>query len=279
MQKKRVYKVLYHIIVAGLGFAMLYPVVWMLMSSFKPSETVLNSIGLWPTTWTLSNYTTGWRGFGGLSFGVFFRNSFIIAFLNTIGAAISSSLVGYGLGRFKFRGRNFLFTLVLFTMMLPAQILMVPRYLWFNLLGWVGTYLPLTIPAYFATTGFFVYLNMNFISGIPRDLDEAARIDGCSYYMNYFYVILPLSVPAFITSLLFSFMWTWEDYLGPLIYLNKSNQYTASLALKLFSDPTTSTDYGAIFAMSILSLVPILLIFIFFQQYLTEGISTTGLKG
>lgn len=279
MTKKRIYTVLYHAFVACLGFAMLYPVIWMLMSSFKPSETVLHSIGLWPTTWTLSNYTTGWRGFGGLTFGVFFRNSFIVAFLNTIGAAISSSLVGYGLGRFKFRGRNLLFSLVLLSMMLPAQILMVPRYLWFNTLGWVGTYLPLTIPAYFATTGFFVYLTMNFIYGIPKDLDEASRIDGCSYYMNYFYVILPLSVPALVTSVLFSFMWTWEDYLGPLIYLNKSEQYTASIALKLFSDPTTSTDYGAIFAMSILSLIPMLLIFIFFQQYLTEGISTTGLKG
>lgn len=279
MMKKRVSRILYHLFVAGLGFAMLYPVIWMLMSSFKPSETVLNSVSLWPSEWTLSNYTTGWRGFGGLSFGVFFRNSFVVALLNTIGAAISSSLVGYGLGRFKFRGRNLLFTLVLLSMMLPAQILMVPRYLWFNKLGWVGTYLPLTVPAYFATTGFFIYLTMNFISGIPKDLDEASRIDGCSYYMNYFYVVLPLSVPALVTSVLFSFMWTWEDYLGPLIYLNKSQQYTSSIALKLFSDPTTSTDYGAIFAMSILSLIPMLLIFIFFQQYLTEGISTTGLKG
>lgn len=279
MKKKYISKIVYHLLVAGFGFVMLYPVIWMLMSSFKPSETVLSSIGLIPEKWTTSNYTTGWRGFGGLNFGVFFRNSFLVAVINMIGATISSSLTGYGMGRFKFRGRNLLFTLMLLSMMLPAQILMIPRYLWFNRLGWVGTYLPMTVPAFFATTGFFVYLTINFVSGIPRDLDEAARIDGCSYYMNYLYVILPLSVPALITSALFSFMWTWDDYLGPLIYLNKSEQYTASIALKLFSDPTTSTDYGAIFAMSILSLLPMIIIFIFFQQYLTDGISTTGLKG
>lgn len=192
---------------------------------------------------------------------------------------MSSSIVAYGLSRCRFPGRKLLFVAMLLTMMLPAQVLMIPQYLWYQKLGWVGSYLPLTVPYYFAVQGFFVYLIMNFTNGIPRELDEAAKIDGCSYYGIFYHIILPLVVPALVTAGIFSFIWRWDDFLSGLLYVNKSARYPVSLALKLFCDPGSSSDYGAMFAMATLSLLPAVVIFIFFQKYLVEGISTSGLKG
>ena len=192
---------------------------------------------------------------------------------------ISSTLVAYGLSRLRFRLRGILFALVLLTMMLPSQILMIPQYLWYNKLGWINTRLPLIVEFFFATQGFFVYLIMNFMNGIPRDLDEAAKIDGCSHYSIFTRIVLPLSKPAIATVAIFSFMNRWNDYTSPLLYLKRTEKYTISLALKLFCDTTGSSDFGAMFAMATISLIPIFLIFIFMQKYLTEGIATSGIKG
>ena len=197
----------------------------------------------------------------------------------TAGTVASSALVAYGFARFKFRGRGILFAAMLLSMMLPAQVLMIPQYLWYQKLGWVGSYLPLTIPYFFAIQGFFVYLISNFISGIPTELDEAAKIDGCSYAGIFGRIMLPLIKPALVTACIFSFMWRWDDFLSALLYVSKSGMYPVSLALKLFCDPGSSSDYGAMFAMATLSILPSILIFLFFQKYLVEGISTSGLKG
>ena len=277
---KIIKRIIYHTLVLLFAFVMIYPLLWMVSSSFKPTNTIFQTVEqLIPANFTVENYVNGWKGFAKVTFGTYFKNSAVIAIVGTIGATISSALVGYGLGRFKFKGRNILFAAVLVGMMLPAQILMIPQYLWFQKLGWTGSLAPLLVPPYFATQGFFVYLMMNFINGLPRDLDQAARIDGCSYYSVFTRIITPLLVPAIVTVVIFSFIWKWDDYLGPLLYLNKQREFPASIALKLFSDPATSSDYGAMFAMSGLSLLPIFTIFIFFQKYLTEGISTSGLKG
>ena len=172
-----------------------------------------------------------------------------------------------------------MFTAMLLSMMLPAQVLMIPQYLWYQKLDWVGSYMPLIIPYFFATQGFFVYLMSNFIEGIPRELDEAAKIDGCSYFRIFRLVIAPLMKPAVVTGSIFSFMWRWDDFLSALLYINKTAKYPVSLALKLFCDPGSSSDYGAMFAMATLSVLPAVVIFLFFQKYLVEGISTSGLKG
>lgn len=156
---------------------------------------------------------------------------------------------------------------------------LIPQYLWYQKLGWIGTYVPLIVPYFFAIQGFFVYLMTNFIEGIPRELDEAAKIDGCSYWGIFVNIILPLMKPALVTGGIFSFMWRWDDFLSALLYVNKSSRYPVSLALKLFCDPGSSSDYGAMFAMATLSILPAVCIFIFFQKYLVEGISTSGLKG
>lgn len=281
MKEKRAVKaVIYHILVFAVGLVMIYPLIWMVMSSFKPTNTIFQTAGsLIPETFTFENYINGWKGFAKVTFATFFKNSLFISVVATIGTVISSAIVAYGFARFKFKGKKLLFSAMLLSMMLPAQVLMIPQYLWYQKLNWVGSYMPLIVPYFFAIQGFFVYLISNFISGIPRDLDEAAKIDGCSYVSIFTKIILPLIKPALVTAGIFSFMWRCDDFLSALLYVNKSAKYPVSLALKLFCDPGSSSDYGAMFAMASLSILPSVLIFIFFQRYLVEGISTSGLKG
>ncbi len=278
--KKKIVNIIYHVLVCGFGIIMIYPLLWMVMSSFKETNTIFTTAtSLIPEKFTVENYVNGWKGFAKVSFSVFFKNSFLISVLATIGTVLSSSIVAYGFARCKFPGRKLLFAAMLASMMLPAQVLMIPQYLWYQKLNWVNTYLPLIIPYCFATQGFFVYLMTNFIEGIPKELDEAAKIDGCSYYTIFTRIIFPLLVPAIITASIFSFMWRWDDFLGALLYVNKTEMYPVSLALKMFSDPSSSSDYGAMFAMATLSILPAVLIFFCLQKYLVEGITTSGLKG
>ena len=281
MKKKRLIgKIIYHVLVCGLGLVMIYPLVWMIMSSFKPTSTIFTTAGqLIPTQFVFENYVNGWKGFAKITFATFFKNSLFISIVATMGTLISSSLVAFGLSRCKFFGRRALFVAMLLSMMLPAQVLMIPQYLWYQKLGWVGSFLPLTVPYFFAIQGFFVYLLSNFIGGIPIELDEAAKIDGCSYWGIFTRIMIPLIKPAVVTGCIFSFMWRWDDFLSALLYINKTAMYPVSLALKLFCDPGSSSNYGAMFAMASLSILPSVLIFIFFQKYLVEGISTSGLKG
>ena len=269
-----------HAIVLGFGFIMIYPLVWMLMSSFKESAVIFHEPGLIPSSWHVDNFVNGWvRALGGRqTFTTFFGNSFMYAAAATFGAVFSSSMIACSFSRGNYRGRKIIFTIMIGTLLLPAQVLMVPQYLWFHWLGWVGNYTPLIVPAFFGGA-FFIFLITNFMNAIPRELDEAAKIDGCSFYGIYARVIMPLSVPALITSALFSFIWRWDDFMGPLIYVHRTALLPVSLALRVFADPTTETDWGAFFAMSTLSLMPAVIIFIFFQRYLVEGITTSGLKG
>ena len=277
---RKISTVIYHVLVLGFGLMMIYPLIWMVMSSFKETNTIFTTAGsLIPEKFTLQNYINGWKGFAKISFGVFFKNSLFISIVATIGTVISSALVAYGFARCEFKGKKLLFSAMLISMMLPAQVLMIPQYLWYQKLGWVGSYLPLIVPYFFAIQGFFVYLMINFIDGIPRELDEAAKIDGCSYYTIFSKIILPLISPALVTAGIFSFMWRWDDFLSALLYVNESAKYPVSLALKLFCDPGSSSDYGAMFAMAFLSVLPAVIMFIFFQKYLVEGIATSGLKG
>ncbi len=279
-EKRRALNIIYHVLVCGIGLMMIYPLVWMVMSSFKESNTIFTTAEkLIPDKFTLQNYINGWKGFAGVSFAKFFANSLFIAVTATVGTVLSSACVAYAFSRCKFPGKKLLFTAMLLSMMIPGQILMVPQYLWYQKLGWVGSYKPLIIPFWFAIQGFFVYLMMNFINGIPKELDEAAKIDGCSYFGIFCKIIFPLMTPSLITTTIFSFMWRWDDFMSALLYIDEPASYPASLALKLFSDPGSSSDYGAMFAMATVSLIPIFLLFVFFQKYLVEGVATSGLKG
>lgn len=277
-RQKTISTIIYHVLVAAASVGMLYPLLWMLGSSFKPNNEIFTSVErLIPKTFTLENYVNGWRGFAGLSFAVFFKNSFFVAIIASLGATLSSAVVAFGLARLRFPGRKVWFIAMIVTMMLPGQVMMIPRFVLFNKFGWVGTYLPLTVPAFFGGA-FDIFLIMQFIRGVPRDMDEAATIDGCSWYGVFSRVTLPMIVPAIVTVGILTFINSWGDFMGSLLYLNAPRKYTVAYALKLFTD-SAGTDYGATFAMSVLSLIPILVIFFFFQKQLVEGISIQGLKG
>jgi multiple sugar transport system permease protein len=165
------------------------------------------------------------------------------------------------------------------TLMLPYHVTLVPQYVVFLKLGWVNTFLPLVVPKFLATDAFFIFLMVQFFRGIPRDLFEAARMDGCGDWRIYRKIILPLSIPVLATAAIFSFLWTWEDFFGPLVYLSDIRKYTVPLALRTFVDSTSQSAWGPLFAMSILSLVPVFLFFLLFQRLLIQGIATSGLKG
>ncbi len=227
---------------------------------------------------TLMNYVNGWKGFGGISFTTFYANSFFYAGVATLLTVMASAIVAYGFARIQFTGRRFWFAAMLTTLMLPVQVQIIPQYIVFSKLGWINTFYPLLLPR-IGGQAFFIFMIMQFIRGIPKDLDEAAEMDGCGKGTIFFRIILPQIVPAMITASIFAFYWTWEDFLTPLIYLNAPTLYTVSLALRAFADPSGTTDWGAIFAMSSLSLVPVFVLFVLFQRFLVEGISTTGLKG
>ncbi len=270
---------LFHAAVIALGFVMIYPLLWMLASSFKgPDEIWTNVSALIPKEITFENYASGWNGFAGITFATFFKNSLFITGISTAASVFSSSVVAYGFARIRFAGRGFWFAVMLATLMLPGQVQIIPQYIVFSKLGWVNTYIPLILPHFFGTP-FFIFMMVQFIRGIPVELDEAAEIDGCSRVGIFFRIILPLIKPALITSAIFAFYWSWDDFLTPLIYLNDPNLYTISLALRSFADPSSVTNWGGVFAMGVLALIPVFTLFIVFQKYLVEGISTTGLKG
>ncbi|THF77331.1 carbohydrate ABC transporter permease [Cohnella fermenti] len=276
--QRRWNNVFYHIIIGGLALVMLYPLIWLFVSSFKPSQEVFTTANsLIPSRIAWENYKSGWAGFAGNTFANFFKNSFIIAILSTIGAVASSGLVAYAFTRIRFFGRAFWFGAMMMTMMLPRDVTIIPQYIMFSDFGWLSSFKPIIVPQFFGVP-FFIFLIMQFIRTIPLDLDEAAKIDGCSKYGIFFKVILPLCVPALVTAAIFSFYWTWEDFYHPLLYLNKPDLYPVSLALKLFLDGESLNNWGGMFAMSILSLVPVFVIFFLFQRYIVEGIATSGLK-
>lgn len=277
-RKRRIHETAFHICCILLLILMLYPIVWLAFSSFKNSTEIFGGIAdIIPKNWTLENFKNGWKGFGGTSFATFFKNSFIVSIGATVLSVFGSIFVAYGFARINFKGRGIWFACMIMTLMLPVQVLMIPQYMLFSKLKWINTYYPLIIP-YLGGYAFFIYLDIQFLRGIPRELDEAARIDGCNELMIFSRIMMPLTKSAMVTSAIFSFYWRWEDFVGPLLYLKKPKLYTVSIALKLFSDPNSVTDWGAMFSMSFLSLIPACLVFLFFQKYIVEGISTSGLK-
>ncbi|MBT2757337.1 carbohydrate ABC transporter permease [Mesobacillus foraminis] len=279
MKKKSVKWWTYHVLVGGFAILMLYPFIWLLMSSFKESSTIfVTAKSLIPDPWIWTNFVEGWKGIGGNSFGVFIKNTVILVALTLVGQVVSSTLVAYGFARLQFRGKAFWFAIMMVTLMLPGEVVMIPQYIIFAKLEWLNSLKPLVIPAYFGTP-FFIFLIVQFIRTIPRELDEAAIIDGCNTFNIFYKIILPLIKPALATAAIFSFYWTWDALLGPVLYLNSPAKYTVSMALNMFLSNETVSNWGAMFAMSVVTLVPVFVIFFLFQRYIVEGMSTSGLKG
>jgi len=265
------------IIIIGIG--MLYPVLWLLSASFKEANTIFTDPGLLPNPFTLENYVNGWKGIGIVGFGTFFKNSFVISGLCVIANVVFCSITAYAFARLEFKGKKIWFAIMLITMMLPGHVTTIPRYIMFRNFGWVNSILPMVVPKFFATDAFFIFLLVQFIRGLPKELDESARIDGCGKFGIYAKIIIPLTIPALITTMIFTFLWTWDDFFNQLLYLTSPEKYTVSMGLRLFLDASGISSWGSMFAMSVLSLVPCLVLFFSLQKYFVKGIATTGIKG
>ena len=258
-------RVMMHVFLIIFGLIMLYPLVWLAVSSFKPSNVIFSDTSIIPRYFEWENYTRGWAGVAA-PFKVFFKNSFVIATLAVIGNVLSCSFVAYAFARLDFAFKKPLFAIMLMTIMLPVHASLIPQYILFNWFGWVNTILPIIVPKFLAVDAFFIFLMVQFIRGIPRELDEAAAIDGAGPIRIYFSIIMPLLTPALVTTAVFSFLWTYEDY-------------TVPQGLRLLQASRGASTWGSMLAMSLLSLVPMFIVFFIFQRKLIDGIATTGLKG
>jgi multiple sugar transport system permease protein len=275
--RKRIASIVAHGLLIGASILMLYPLLWMLSASFRPENEIFSGGSLIPSSVSLTGYISGWFGLS-RSFDTFFINSLTVSLLCVLGNLAACSLTAFAFARLEFKGRRLWFALMLGTLMLPYQVTLIPQYVLFLNIGWVNTFLPLVVPKFLAADSFFIFLMVQFFRGIPRELDEAAMMDGCSPWRIYRKVMLPLSLPVLTTAGIFTFIFTWDDFFAPLIYLSDIKTYTVTIALRTFVDSTAESNWGGLFAMSILSLLPIFVLFLFFQRYLIEGIATTGMK-
>lgn len=268
-----------HLVLIAAASVMFYPLAWMISASLR-SDSQINDPSLLPADGlTLDGFRAGWAGLGGVGFGQFILNSLLVASLCVLANLVACSVTAYAFARIDFAFRRVAFAVMLGTLMLPHHVILIPQYLVFRELDWINTYLPFVVPKMLATDAFFVFLLVQFFRAIPRELDEAARIDGCGHVRIFVKVVLPLSKPALATAAIFTFIYSWNDFFTALIYLTDTSMYTVPLALRGFIDANSSSAFSSLFAMSVLSLLPVLGVFIAFQRLLVEGIATTGLKG
>jgi multiple sugar transport system permease protein len=268
-----------HVGCLAILFVMLYPLAWLLATSFKPADEVVSSLRLMPSRLAVGNYTTALKGITGVSIAQLLGNSLLISAGAALGNVVSCSLAAYAFARLRFTLRKPMFAFMIATIMLPHHAVLIPQYIVFNQLGMVNTFWPMVLPKFLATDAFFVFLIVQFLRGLPPELEEAARIDGCGPVRTFASIVVPLIRPALITTAIFSFIWTWNDFFTQLIYLFDPQKFTISLALQTFVDTSSQSAYGPMFAMSVLGLLPIVLFFLAFQRFLVEGIASSGLKG
>jgi oligogalacturonide transport system permease protein len=258
---------------------MLYPLAWLVGATFKSNTEIFTSVGLWPSRLDFGAYAKGWKTSTEFTFATYFLNSFAIVVPRIIVTVISCVLVAYAFARFEFWGKKTLFAVMVGTMMLPLIILRLPQYLMFREFGWLDTYAPLIVPSAFATDTFFVFMLVQFLRGIPRDMEEAAQIDGCNALQMLWHIIVPLLKPAIIAVVVFQFIWTMNDFMGPLIYLSTVENYPVSLALKMSIGATEEVEWANVIAISVVSLIPSVAVFFMAQRYFIEGAASSGIKG
>lgn len=276
---ERISAVARYVILAAVGLLMLYPLIWLIGASFKTNSEIFANPNFIPMEPTIEGYIRGWKTSTPYTFATFFWNTFLIIAPKTIGTAISATAVAYGFARFEFPLKKIIFSSVIAILLLPNVVTRIPQYLLFRDLGWLNSYLPLWVPSALAGDAFFVFMLVQFLRAIPRDMEEAARVDGANTLQVLIFIVVPMLSPALISVCLFQIMWTMNDFLGPLIYLSSVDTYPVSLALKLSIDTTEAFDWNQILAMSVLALAPSLIIFFLAQKHFIEGISSGGVKG
>ena len=267
--------IVYLLLILGSLLIML-PFFWMITTSLKQPGTEFTFPIEWlPNPPRLKNYVEGWTV---MPFTRWFFNSTFISAVSILGSVLSSAIVGFGFARIRFPGRDALFILVLATMMLPYPSIIIPLFLLFKSLGWIDTFLPLTVPTFFGVNAFFIFLLRQFFKTLPLDLDDAARVDGCNTFMVFVRICLPMIRPALGIIFVFSFMQNWNDFLGPLIYLSDSDKYTLALGLRFFQG-RYRVEWALLMAVSLLVLLPNIVLFFIAQKYYIQGIVVSGVKG
>ncbi len=275
----RAKSVVWHVAMLAVLAIVLYPLLWVITASLKGNTDIITDTSLWPKTITWEHFANAFDGLAGIPLWRFFWNSTLIAVLSVIGVVISCSMTAYALGRLRFPGRTAMLGIVIATLLLPGQVMLIPQYLIFSELEVTNTYVPLVIGKFLALESFFVFLYIQFLRGIPRELDQAAKIDGAGHFRIFFSILLPLLRPAVVTSSIFTFIWSWNDFLGPLIYLYDMEKFPLPRLLQSYSNTEGVTNWGGMMAMTLLSLVPVVLFFLVFQKFLIKGIATSGVKG
>jgi len=279
LRRQKITTVFRYAVLTLVGLIMIYPLVWLIGASFKTNSEIFANPGFWPENPTADGYVRGWQTSTPYTFGTFFLNTLWIVLPKIIGTAISCTAVAYGFARFDFPFKKLLFATLIATLLLPNVVTRIPQYLLFRDLGWLDTYLPLWVPSAFAGDAFFVFMLVQFLRAIPRDMEEAARVDGANTWQVLVFIVIPLLMPALISVCLFQFMWTMNDFLGPLIYISSVEKFPVSLALKLSIDTTEAFEWNRVLAMSVLTLLPALTVFFLAQKYFIDGISAGGIKG
>lgn len=268
-----------YVLLFAVGLVMLYPLIWLVGASFKTNSEIFSGAGFIPENPTLDGYIRGWETSTPYTFGRFFWNSFLIILPKVIGTAISCTMAAYAFARFDFPLKKILFGSVIAILLLPNVVTRIPQYILFRDLGWLDSFLPLWVPSAFAGDAFFVFMLVQFLRGIPRDMEEAAMIDGCNPLQLLFYVIVPLLKPAIVSVIVFQFIWTMNDFMGPLIYLSSVEKYPVSLALKMSIGATEEVEWSSAIAISVVALIPSVLVFFAAQKHFIEGAASSGIKG
>ena len=278
-RSKKTTRVVDYLIIFAIGGILLYPIIWMFFSTFKSNDEIFGSVKLLPQSFGFSYYAEGWKGTGRVSYTSFFINTFVLVLPTTILTVASSALVAYGFARFRFPGKKILFAILIATLMLPNSVIIIPRYSLYNTFHWINTYLPFYAPAVLACYPFFIYMLIQFLRGLPRELDESAYIDGCGTFRTFIQVLLPLMKPALFSAGLFQFLWTYNDYFNSLIFINSVKKFPISLALRMSLDAESVVEWGQVMAMATVAVLPVILLFFAAQKYFVEGIATSGIKG
>lgn len=277
--KKRMRVSLWYIVLSVLGLLFVFPFAWMILNGFQTSKQAgAYPPSIWPAPWSLYGYIKGFTSNG--NFIRSFFNSAFISVMNVLGALFSSTLAGYGFAKLRAPGKKVCFVILLATMMIPSNVTLLPIYAIYSKLNWLDTFIPLILPAFLGGSAFNIFLMRQFFAGIPKELSEAARVDGANMFQIFFRVFLPNTKPAMFVVALFTFVGSWNDFFAPLVFLTDPQKYTLAVGLNFFKGqfPGT-TDYAPLMAMATFSILPILLLFLFAQRYFVEGITTTGIKG
>jgi oligogalacturonide transport system permease protein len=261
-----------------LGYTMVYPLLWMFSAAFKTNQEIFGSISLFPKVPVFDAFPRGWRGSGQYSFTTFIANTFLLVIPTVFFTVVSGTLVGYGFARFVFPFKKPLFQLMLSTLMLPSTVIVIPRYIFFKNLGWLDSYLPFIVPAILGAFPFFNFMMVQFFRGLPLELDESARMDGCGSFRTLVQILLPLCKPAIFSVVVFQFLWTWNDFFNALIYINSVRKFPLALGLRMSIDIAANVNWNQILAMSTISILPPVILFFAAQNYFVEGISTSGIK-